>query len=278
MLSGGSVPQCSSRRRLKMNSHPVWWAHFVYAAFFAAGAVYMVVNGRYTLNARCAWAGLRVAAGDGSSDDERIESAIKRRQIAEGPPAPIGLYTAAVMLLIAVLAALNIGAPTQMYSLFCIATPLIAAAAFLRLRNLQPTRAAVLSVRTSDSVIPSYWFVAAAISALLVLSFASDPAYALAAGIVCAASLMTIYIAWRMTLLPAMLTGVDVPAEQLVDDRLRFNRSTMPLFYALVQTFAFCMQFRSVNSIETAAYYVSLLWVVFMIWTTLWRARPVRLA
>jgi hypothetical protein len=114
------------------DSHPAWWAHFVYAAFFAAGAVYMIVNGRYTLNARCAWAGLRVAAGDGSSDDRRIEAAVKPRQSAEGPPAPIGLYTAAVMLLIAVFAVLNIGAPMQLYSLFCITTPLIAAVAFLQ--------------------------------------------------------------------------------------------------------------------------------------------------
>jgi hypothetical protein len=80
-----------------------------------------------------------------------------------------------------------------------------------------------------------------------------------------------------MTLLPAMLTGVDVPAEQLVDDRLRFNRSTMPLFYALAQTFAFCVQFRDLNSVETAAFGLSFLWVAFWIWITLWRARPVRL-
>ena len=252
--------------------------HWVYAGFFAFAAVYVALNGRYALNARCAWAGLRVAAGDGSSDDQRIEAAVQRRQAAEGAPAPIGLYLSVVLLLLAAASALNVATLPLLYSILCVVAPLITAVTFSQLRNLQPIRAAVLTVRTSGSVIPVYWFVAAALSALFALSFVNVPSYTIPAVIVCISSLATIYMAWRMTLLPAMLSGEDIPAEQLVDDRLRFNRSTMCMFYALAQTFVFCLQFRDLDALQTAALLLSFSAIGFYVWITLWRYRAVRLA
>lgn len=256
--------------------------HWAFAAFCAVVAVYIAVNGRYALNARCAWAGLRVADGDGSSDDQRIEAAVQRRAAAEGPPAPIGLYLSGLFLLLALAAAFNVSVAS--FLLFfvlamCIGVPLVTVLTFSRLRNSQPIRAALLAVRTSNSVIPTYWFVASAICALLPLSFASVPNNALPAIVVCGSSLLTIYMAWRMTLLPALLSGEDIPAEQLVDDRLRFNRSTVCMFYALLQTFMFCNLSRGVTDLQTAAFYVCLVSVIaFWAWITMWRYRAVRLA
>lgn len=254
--------------------------HWLFAVFFAGVAVYIAVNGRYALNARCAWAGLRVAAGDGSSDDQRIEAAVKRRQAAEGPPAPIGLFLSGIFMLLALAAAFNVSRMMLFFVLaICVGTPIITVLTFSRLRNLQPIRAALLAVRTSNSVIPTYWFVVAATCALLVLSFANVPGYALPSVIVCISSLMTVLMAWRMTLLPAMISGEDVPAEQLVDDRLRFNRSTVCMFYALLETWMFDNLVRSTTALQAIAFYVSLVSVVaFWLWITLWRYRAVRLA
>ncbi len=263
-----------------MSSHPAWWLHLVYAASFAAAAVYIAVNGRYALNARCAWAGLRVAAGDGSSDDQRIDAAVKRRQMAEGPPAPIGLFLSGIFLVLALAAAFNIRGLMLLFVLaVCAGTPLINALAFSRLRNVQPVRAALLAVRPSTSVIPAYWFAAAAMCALLVLSFAYTPGYAVPAVVVCISALTTVVIAWRMTLLPAMLSGDDIPAEQLVDDRLRFNRSTVCMFYAILETWMFANVAGGVTVLQTVAFYLSLACAVaFLAWITLWRYRAVRLA
>jgi TRAP-type C4-dicarboxylate transport system permease large subunit len=161
----------------------------------------------------------------------------------------------------------------------CFSAALIVALAFWRLRNSQPTRVAALTVRTSESVIPAYWFVASAICALLVLSFGSSRGYELSAIIVCVSALLTTFIAWRMTLLPALLTGEDIPAEELVDQRLRFNRSTTCMIYALVQTFVFCSQFGDLNAQQLAIAALSLvLWAAFGIWFTFRRRRQVRLA
>lgn len=252
--------------------------HWFYAGFFAAFGAYVAIQGRHFLNARCAWAGLRVAAGDGSSDDNRLEAAVQRRQRAEGPPAPIGLYVGAVCMVLAILSAFNLASFALLYAAFCFSSAVFAAFAFWRLRNSQTTRAAVLTVRKSDSVIPTYWFVASAAAGLLLLSFAGDPKYGLSAILVCVSVLATTYIAWRMTLLPALLSGEDVPAEQVVDDRLRFNRSTTCLVYAFVQTFAMCCQAGFVNDLQAAANVLSLLWIVFPIWITLRRRVAIRLA
>lgn len=258
---------------------PREYAHWATAAVFAGVAVYVAVNGRYALNARCAWAGLRVAAGDGSSDDERIEAAIKRRQIAEGPPAPIGLYLSALFFLLAVAAAFNVhGFLLLLVVAMCVGVPLVTALTFSRLRNSQPVRAALLAVRSSSSVIPAYWFVAAAVCALLVLSFANVPERVVPAIVVCVSSLVTIYMAWRMTLLPSLLAGEDISAERLVDERLRFNRSTVCMFYALLETFTFCNVYGGLSEMQSAAFYVCLAAAVaFWVWITLWRYRAVRL-
>lgn len=254
--------------------------HWLFAAFFTAVAVYIALNGRYALNARCAWAGLRVAAGDGSSDDQRIEAAVKRRQAAEGPPAPVGLFLSGIFVLLALAAAFNVRGMMLFFVLaICVGTPVITVLTFSRLRNLQPIRAALLAVRTSNSVIPAIWFVVAAACALLVLSFANVPGYALPAFVVCISSLTTVFMAWRMTLLPAMISGEDVPAERLVDDRLRFNRSTVCMFYALLETWMFDNLVRSTTTLQTVVFYVSLACVLaFWAWVTLWRYRAVRLA
>jgi hypothetical protein len=151
----------------------------------------------------------------GLGDSERIEAAIERRKQAEGAPKPLGLWIGVSGLVVAVLIAFTslnvVFIDALLY--FCMAVG--CAAVFVGLRNSQRTRVAVLAVRRPVNVIGVHWF---------------------ALALFCAASLICIALAWRLTGLPAMLSGVDLPAEEIVDDALRLRRSSFILMSAMAQT------------------------------------------
>jgi hypothetical protein len=187
---------------------------------------------------------------------------------------PLGLYVGCVCFLLAIVAAFDVVPPLLLYAAFCVGTTIIGTFGFWRLRNSQPTRVAVLSVRSSKSTIPAYWFVATGILALSLLATPTPTAI-----LMCVSALLSLFVAWRTTALAAMLSGVDLPAEQLVDDRLRFNRSTLGMAYALAQVCAFWLQQRFVDAVQMSVFALSIGSVVaFSVWLTLRRARSVRLA
>lgn len=211
-----------------------------YTAFFALFGVFQILRGRNFLSARTADCFLKVPASDTSGTLQRVEAAVERRQAAEGTPVPLGLWMGSFSFVLAAVAATGLIKPGLLYAAMCLGMTLGVAAVFLRLRNSQPTRVAVLSARSVHAVIPSYWFFAAAFSALTVLSYAAIPQYRIASVLVTVSSLLSVALAWRLAGLPALLTGVDITAEQFVDDRLRFYRSRAAMVFGVCETFVFC--------------------------------------
>jgi uncharacterized membrane protein len=158
-----------------------------------------------------------------------------------------------------------------MYGIFCMVLALIFSAVYVQLRNVQPKRVATLRPRRPESVIPWWIFAIAVLSALTVLSYLNTPAFAAGAVAVCISSFVCIVAAWRLTKLPALLQGVDVPMETFVDERLRFQRSITALFLAIVQPFVFSSQALGVDTpMHWKLYFFTMaLWLIL----TLWAAR-----
>ena len=217
------------------------WMHWYWVAFFVAFGIFLMTQRRYFGSVKSACCTFRVAGCDADLG-ERLRAAVERRQQAEGAPAPLGAYMGAVSVAAGILLAVTPLEVGVLYPLFCLCQTLICALAYWQLRNAQPVRVAVLSVRSSDAVVPSYWFLVAALASLSVLAYTSVPALRSGAIVVCCSGLLATLLAWRLTALPAMLSGVDIPAEQLVDDRVRLSRSSGCLVFAVVQGFIFCTQ------------------------------------
>lgn len=242
--------------------------HWFWTGFFAVFGAYLLMWARNFAGPQAANCHIRVASPDADTANERIESAVTRREAAEGRPPRLGLWLGFWSLLLAAVAATGRVQPALLYALLCLGAAVAIGAAFLRLRNSQTTRVAVLAARSPEGVIPPVWFYGAAISALMLLIYAGSEQYRWPAAIVIASSLLTTAIAWRLTTLPALLSGVDVPAEQIIDERLRFHRSSLALFYATVQPFVFVSQTAAKGgAAEQAAWYFALVvWGAFAFW------------
>jgi len=253
-----------------MTPHRADILHWFWFAFFLLFGIYMLT--RTKMGSACA-APYRT---DDPSSEARIDAAVVRRQQAEGTPPPLWLWTGVPCICLAVVQAFWPAQPGLLYALMCLSIAVATGIAYTRLKNSQPKRVAVLANRSVESVIPSYWFAIAAISSVSMLAFVSDKNDAVPAIVVCVASMVTAFVARRLTLLPALLSGVDVPAEQLVDDKLRFARSSVPLTYTFCSTFAFCVQAMPIDnpsSVQTTAYLWNWFpWLFFGIWMV-WRLR-----
>ncbi len=249
---------------MNLHQHLTWF----WTGFFAFFGVYLLVWARNFAGPQTANCHVRLASPDADAANERIESAVTRREPAEGRPPRLGLWLGSWSLLLAAVAATGRVEPSLLYALLCLGAAVSIGAAFLRLRNSQPTRVAVLAARSPEGVIPPIWFYVAALSALMLLIYAGSEQYRWSALMVIASSLVTTAIAWRLTTLPALLSGVDVAAEQIVDERLRFHRSSVALFYATVQPFVFVSQtVAKGGAAEQAAWYLALVvWAAFGVW------------
>lgn len=243
--------------------------HWFWTAFFIAFGVFQMTRGRNFLSACTADCHLKISEPDTTATLQRVEAAVERREAAEGGKVPLGLWMGWFSFVLAAVAATGwMQPPAVLYAVMCLGMSLGVAVVFLRLRNSQPTRVAVLSARSVDAVIPSYWFCVAAVSALTVLSYAANPQYRVAAILVTLSSLLSVGLAWRLTNLPALLTGVDIPAEQLVDDRLRFFRSRAAMVFAVCETFILCSQVIADRSMAQEISYAvtAVVWIAFAIW------------
>jgi hypothetical protein len=79
--------------------------------------------------------------------------------------------------------------------------------------------------------------------------------------------------------LPAILTGTDLAAEQVVDDRLRRYRACSVLALSFVQPFVLASQDPGRSDLQTVAYWMS--WagfVAFTLWQLRWQRRTVEVA
>jgi len=260
-----------------MSSNDPATLYWFWSAFFVLFGVFFITRGRRFLAASTADCCLKVPSPDAGTL-ERVEAAVERRQAAEGGAAPLGVWLGVFCIALGAVEAAVRVQPALLYALMCLGMAVGVAFVFLRLRNSQPTRVAVLSARTVDSVIPPYWFFVAGACAFGVLLFA-DGQHRGPAILVAVSSLITIALAWRLANLPALLSGVDIPAEQIVDDRLRFYRSRAAIVFAMAQTFVFCSNYGELDIAQTAA--LSFTFVAFFgfsIWMVVRQRAPVRLA
>lgn len=249
--------------------------YWYWPGFFLFSGLFLIWKTPYFGNVRVIQSiAARSSAADSSVDVRRVRDAVERRAQAEGAPLPLGRW---IGILGIALGAADLAwhqfAPLY-YALFQLGATLIAFAAFVRLRNVQRKRVAVLSPRRSAAVIPVPVLLGACVPAVLILSYATRPGMWVPAVLTSVASLACLAMAWRLTELPALMSGVDVPAEHVVDERMRIYRSTVALFWGVLPPFIFCTQAIGQATIaQLAAYVVS--WIVafgILCWV-LWRVR-----
>ncbi len=168
-------------------------------------------------------------------------------------------------LVLAIVTGLDLLGGGLSYGLLMLVIAGSATAGFLQVRNRLPVRVAVLQPRKAASVIPAIWFVLAALQGLVALEALRFPATETkaAAIFVCLSTIVCATLAWRVTQMPALLAGEDLPMEQYVDERLRRQRAGSILLYAFAQTFVFLSFARSASwSVNAAA----LLMVCYFAW------------
>lgn len=244
------------------NGHATIFLHWFWVAFFVLFGLNLIRQKTYLTAGRAA-CGLSA-----QTNNERLCAAVERRRDAEGVPPPVGWWTGAFSIVLALIAAFGHVPFTVLYGALCFSLAAAVGAVFLRLRNSQYRRTAILRPRSISSVIPAYWFALAILCGLSILSYATVPGQAVSCALVCVSSLASTAIAWKLTQLPALLSGNDIAAEEVVDARLRFVRSASALVFAFVQTFVFCSQYLDVKTPwQTAAYILNWpSWIAFGIW------------
>lgn len=258
-----------------MNEHDIVLRCF-WAAFFVVFGVFMMTRGRNFLAACTADCFLKV---DSPEQRQRLEAAVERRVEAEGKPVPLGFWEGWLSIGLAALAATGLVQPELLYASLCFGMALGVAAVFLRLRNSQPKRVAILAARNPESVMPAYWFAIALISVLSLLTYVTTEGYRGPALLVMASSLLSIGFAWKLTALPALLTGVDVEAEQVIDDRLRFYRTRAAMMFAVAQTFVLCTSAGNLTPAQTVSYVLTAVaCVAFTFWMIRRQFAAVRVA
>src|SRR5579884_639642 len=237
--------------------------HWIWAAVFAGLGVFYI----FKPGCLCGMPKFRIPD---AADRSRIDAVLTRRKEIERIPRYIGLYLSAVSFALAAVAAFTPVQPALLYGILCLEIAIVNAVTYFYLRTAPPKRIAVLAPRSVGSVIPWYWFALAMASALAALTMVSNTAYAISAVVVCVSSLYTIAIAWRLTQLPALLSGDDIATEQLVDDRARRARSSNALVLALVQPFVLCSQVvdGATTDVQLSALYFTLaVFLVYAIWS-----------
>jgi hypothetical protein len=237
--------------------------HLIWAAVFVGLGVF------YAFKPGCLCGAPKFRMPNGA-DRSRIDAVLSRRKQIERVPGYVGFYLSAASFALAAIAAFTRVQPALLYGILCLEIATLNAVTYLYLRTAPPKRIAVLAPRTIGSVIPWYWFALAVAGALAVLTWVSNPSYAISAIVVCVSSLLTIAIAWRLTQLPALLSGDDIVTEQLVDDRVRVARSSSALMLAMAQPFVLCSQVldRTTTDAQLAVLFFTLaVFLVYMIWT-----------
>lgn len=212
--------------------------HWFYTAFFMLLAWSFLRNpARYA--ATC------VYFSDVATDErtrERIMDASVRRKRLENISPNLGYYLGALNAVLAVLCGATWMQPSLWYAVSTLGMAAVSGVAYLQLRNSQRRRVAVLAVRGPASAISPYWIGAAFLCAFTPLVDLPHASLRFTAIAVCVATLLIAFIGWRLTLMPALLEGVDLPAELYVDDRLRSMRSMGAFAVAIGVPFVYLAQ------------------------------------
>ncbi len=238
------------------------YLHWFWSAFFVLFGIFLAFRSPWYSTVSCN--SVRVRPGD----RERMEAAVARRRSAEQLSKTPGYIASGAAVAMGIVCWFTALPPALLYGIFCLLLALSSGIAYLQVRNSQTTRVAVLSARTNYSVIPAWAFALATASALSLLTYTSRQDLKISASIVCCSALATLFVAWRLTQLPALLQGVDLQSETALDERLRFMRSAAPLIFASVQPFVYASQVIAGNTqVQTAAYVLSIVaWIGISLW------------
>ena len=167
----------------------------------------------------------------------RLRSAHMRRQEAEGTSSQLGWAVSLVAFVCAGLSWFTLVPQQLWYALLCVCIAGSFGIAYLSLRSATKRRSAVLRQRPAAA--PTWVFLAAVVSALSLLAYADTIQMAVAAGFVALSCVFTLFLAWRVATMPALLTGEDSVVELFVDERLRRIRTGAVLTFAVVPQFVY---------------------------------------
>jgi hypothetical protein len=138
-------------------------------------------------------------------------------------------------------------------------------------------RCAPEAQRSASSIVPPIWLLAAAAQGVLALFVAEVPSEAIGGVLICVSTIACAALAWRVTEMPALLSGDDITVEQIVDARLRQRRAAVILYFAFVQTFVFLTQIGArhqsvtLNDVTTASTVLLFAYTVWFMYTFLRR-------
>ncbi|MHB8463021.1 MAG: hypothetical protein ACYDA1_10260 [Vulcanimicrobiaceae bacterium] len=168
---------------------------------------------------------------------ERLRSAQMRRKDAEGISLQLGWAVALVAFVCAGLSWFS-NVPQQLwYALLCVCMAGSFGIAYLSLRSATKRRTAVLQQRSASA--PMWVFFAGVASALSLLVYADTIQIAFSAGFVALSCIFTVFLAWRVATMPALLTGDDSVVELFVDERLRRIRTGAVLTFTVIPQYVY---------------------------------------
>lgn len=201
----------------------------------------------------------------------RVLSAYHRRERSEALPQRwMTGWLAACSFGMAAVTALTHASVTLLYAALVAATAFVLTIAYLRLQHFTKRRFAALQVRNPNAIVPQYAWAIVATSALL--PFLWLPSAGVVSALVAASGIVIVYLARRVALMPALLSGADVAAETYVDTRLRAARTTSLLATAAAPGFVFeSFTGYTDSAVHAAAFACSLCALTFML------ARQIRL-
>lgn len=212
--------------------------HWFYTAFFALLAWSFLRNpAQYA--ATCAY--FSNIATDERTHKRIMDASVRRKRLENISP-NLGYYLGALNVVLAVLCGATWLQPSLWYAVSTLGMAGVTGVAYLQLRNSQRRRVAVLAVRGPGAAISPYWIGAAFLCAITPLVDLPHASLRFTAITVCIATLLIAFIGWRLTLMPALLEGIDLPAEHYVDEQLRSMRSMGAFAVAIGVPFVYLAQ------------------------------------
>jgi hypothetical protein len=250
--------------------------HWYWVAILAVfGLALIKTSGELGLSSRVS----RMIRTTDCETGSRIREVLRKRIKLEQLSPAFKIIPGCVSLAAAAIAAFTPVQPFVLYSFVLLILACSMAFSFRQLRNRQPVRVAVLAHRSPQSVIPPVWFALAIVQGAAPLAALTIAGGMLSAIFVSVSTFACAALAWRVTEMPALLAGSDLPVEQFVDARLRLHRAASVLMLAFVQSFIFLTQMNAYapNSIVQTAVYGSLaIWLVYSVWITVTLLRKVQ--
>ena len=170
---------------------------------------------------------------------DRLTRVLTMRTQAEGDTDLATRYAGVFTIVVAPLALVPAIPEMLPYAACCLGIAIATLYAYMHYRRATERRVAPLVRRTPWMSMPPIVTVPAAVCLLGVAAFAALPQFRFAAIAIFAASVALIAVAWRIAVAPAVLFGDDPQLEYLVDEHVRFCRTTSLMSLACAPSVAF---------------------------------------